>query len=219
MEQKSTRHVGLNPDEVNSHHIYMFFKRVFDFIISAIALIVLSPVFLIVAICIKHEDGGPIFYSQTRLGKGEKPFKMWKFRSMCVGADKMKESLISQNEVDGAMFKMKDDPRITKVGKVIRKYSIDELPQLWNVLCGDMSLVGPRPPLEREVAQYTDYDKLRLLVEPGCTGLWQVTLRNDASFQQMVELDLEYISKRSLWYDFTILVRTIGVIIKPNGAY
>lgn len=219
MERKTSRHVRLDPEEVNSHHVYLFFKRLFDILLSAFALIILSPLFLILAICIKCEDGGPVFYSQTRLGKGEKPFRMWKFRSMCVGADKMKEKLIDQNEIDGAMFKIKDDTRITKVGKIIRKYSLDELPQLWNVLCGDMSLVGPRPPLEGEVAQYTDYDKLRLLVEPGCTGLWQVTLRNDATFQQMVELDLEYISKRSLWYDFTILVRTVVVVIKPNGAY
>ena len=144
---------------------------------------------------------------------------MWKFRSMIVNADKMVKQLEEQNEIDGAMFKIKDDPRVTKIGHVIRKYSLDELPQLWNVLKGDMSLVGPRPPLPMEVADYTDYDKLRLTVTPGCTGLWQVTKRNDADFDEMVELDLEYINKSSLWFDFKILLKTVGVVIHPNSAY
>lgn len=117
------------------------------------------------------------------------------------------------------MFKIKDDPRVTKIGHVIRKYSLDELPQLWNVLKGDMSLVGPRPPLPMEVEDYTDYDKLRLTVIPGCTGLWQVTKRNDADFDEMVELDLEYINNSSLWFDFKILLKTVGVVIHPNSAY
>lgn len=160
-----------------------------------------------------------LFYSQERIGKDEKPFKMWKFRSMIVNADKMVEQLEEQNEIDGAMFKIKDDPRVTKVGHVIRKYSLDELPQLRNVLKGDMSLVGPRPPLPIEVADYTDYDKLRLTVTPGCTGLWQVTKRNDADFDEMVELDLEYINNSSLWFDFKILLKTVGVVIHPNSAY
>ncbi len=144
---------------------------------------------------------------------------MWKFRSMIVNADKMVEQLEEQNEIDGAMFKIKDDPRVTKIGHVIRKYSLDELPQLWNVLKGDMSLVGPRPPLPMEVEDYTDYDKLRLTVIPGCTGLWQVTKRNDADFDEMVELDLEYINNSSLWFDFKILLKTVGVVIHPNSAY
>lgn len=170
-------------------------------------------------ILIKKEDGGPAFYSQERIGKDEKPFKMWKFRSMIVNADKMVEQLEEQNEIDGAMFKIKDDPRVTKIGHVIRKYSLDELPQLWNVLKGDMSLVGPRPPLPMEVEDYTPYDKLRLTVMPGCTGLWQVTKRNDADFDEMVELDLEYINNSSLWFDFKILLKTVGVVIHPNSAY
>lgn len=138
---------------------------------------------------------------------------------MIVNADKMVEQLEEQNEIDGAMFKIKDDPRVTKIGHVIRKYSLDELPQLWNVLKGDMSLVGPRPPLPMEVEDYTDYDKLRLTVIPGCTGLWQVTKRNDADFDEMVELDLEYINNSSLWFDFKILLKTVGVVIHPNSAY
>ena len=144
---------------------------------------------------------------------------MWKFRSMIVNADKMVEQLEEQNEIDGAMFKIKDDPRVTKIGHIIRKYSLDELPQLWNVLKGDMSLVGPRPPLPMEVEDYTPYDKSRLTVTPGCTGLWQVTKRNDADFDEMVELDLEYINNSSLWFDFKILLKTVGVVIHPNSAY
>ena len=168
---------------------------------------------------IRHEDGGPAFYSQERIGKNEKPFKMWKFRSMVVNADQMIDQLEDQNEINGAMFKIKDDPRITKIGHTIRKYSLDELPQLWNVLIGDMSLVGPRPPLPSEVEEYTDYDKQRLLVMPGCTGLWQVTKRNEADFDEMVWLDIVYINHSGLWKDFKLIIKTIGVVIHPNGAY
>ena len=211
--------IQVNPAKVHGRPIYHALKRFFDIVASAIGLIMLSPLFLFLIIKIKHEDGGPAFYSQERIGKNEKPFKMWKFRSMIVNADKMVEQLEEQNEIDGAMFKIKDDPRVTKVGHVIRKYSLDELPQLWNVLKGDMSLVGPRPPLPMEVEDYTPYDKLRLTVTPGCTGLWQVTKRNDANFDEMVELDLEYINKSSLWFDLKILLKTVGVVIHPNSAY
>lgn len=184
--------VRVDEDKVDGRLIYHFIKRTFDICASGIALILLSPLFLYVALRIKREDGGPVLYSQQRIGKNGKSFKMYKFRSMIVNADKMLEQLAEQNEINGAMFKIKDDPRITKVGKLIRKYSIDELPQLYNVLIGDMSLVGPRPPLPSEVEQYTDYDKQRLTVMPGCTGLWQVTSRNDADFDEMVELDIIY---------------------------
>ena len=168
---------------------------------------------------IRHEDGGPAFCSQERIGKNEKPFKMWKFRSMVVNADQMIDQLEDQNEIEGAMFKIKDDPRITKIGHTIRKYSLDELPQLWNVLIGDMSLVGPRPPLPSEVEEYTDYDKQRLLVMPGCTGLWQVTKRNEADFDEMVWLDIVYINHSGAWEDLKLIIKTIGVVIHPNGAY
>ena len=211
--------IQVNPAKVHGRPIYHALKRLFDIIASASGLILLSPLFLFLIIKIRHEDGGPAFYSQERIGKNEKPFKMWKFRSMIVNADKMVEQLEEQNEIDGAMFKIKDDPRVTKIGHVIRKYSLDELPQLWNVLKGDMSLVGPRPPLPMEVEDYTPYDKLRLTVTPGCTGLWQVTKRNDANFDEMVELDLEYINKSSLWFDLKILLKTVGVVIHPNSAY
>ena len=219
MMAQEVKKIKLDPSKVKGRLVYHTVKRGFDILASGVALVLLSPLFGVLTVKIKKEDGGPAFYSQTRIGKNGKPFKMWKFRSMIVNADKMVEQLEEQNEIDGAMFKIKDDPRVTKVGHVIRKYSLDELPQLWNVLKGDMSLVGPRPPLPMEVEDYTPYDKLRLTVTPGCTGLWQVTKRNDANFDEMVELDLEYINKSSLWFDLKILLKTVGVVIHPNSAY
>lgn len=210
----------VNIAKLNSQYMYIFFKRLFDLCAAILGLICLSPLFLILAICIKLDDPrGTVFYSQIRVGKGEKQFRMYKFRSMVADADKLKKSLTQQNEVRGAMFKLKNDPRITRVGRVIRKYSLDELPQLMNVVAGSMSLVGPRPPLITEVERYTDYDKQRLLVKPGCTGLWQVGGRNDVDFDEMVSLDLNYINKRSLFLDLKIILKTVLVMIKPNGAY
>lgn len=205
--------------KVDGRPIYHIVKRLFDIIASLFGLILLFPLFLFLIIKIRHEDGGPAFYSQERIGKDEKPFKIYKFRSMVVNADQMIDQLGNQNEIDGAMFKIKDDPRITKIGHIIRKHSLDELPQLWNVLIGDMSLVGPRPPLPNEVAKYTSYDKQRLLVMPGCTGLWQVTKRNKADFNEMVQLDIVYINHSGLFEDLKLIIKTIGVIIYPNGAY
>ena len=167
MMAQEVKKVKLDPSKVKGRLVYHTVKRGFDILASGVALVLLSPLFGVLTVKIKKEDGGPAFYSQTRIGKNGKPFKMWKFRSMIVNADKMVEQLEEQNEIDGAMFKIKDDPRVTKIGHVIRKYSLDELPQLWNVLKGDMSLVGPRPPLPSEVEEYTDYDKQRLLVMPG----------------------------------------------------
>ena len=210
----------VNPAKVDDRRpLYHAVKRLFDVVASACGLILLSPLFLLLIILIKSEDGGPAFYSQERIGKNEKPFKMWKFRSMVVDADKMLDKLEDQNEIDGAMFKIKDDPRITKIGHVIRKYSLDELPQLWNVLIGDMSLVGPRPPLPSEVEEYTDYDKQRLTVMPGCTGLWQVTKRNEADFDEMVWLDIVYINHSGIIEDLKLIVKTVLVMVHPNGAY
>lgn len=200
-------------------YLYRFFKRFFDTILSTLGLICLSPLFLILAIWIMIDDFGSPFYSQVRIGKNGRRFRMWKLRSMVKNADALKKELLTQNEIEGAMFKMKDDPRITRVGHFIRKYSLDELPQLFNVLKGDMSLVGPRPPLPEEVAQYTDYQKQRLLVTPGCTGLWQVTVRNEADFDEMVDIDLNYIQQRGFMMDLWILVMTVKIMIKPNGAY
>lgn len=219
MMAQEVKKVKLDPSKVKGRLVYHTVKRGFDILASGVALVLLSPLFGVLTVKIKKEDGGPAFYSQTRIGKNGKPFKMWKFRSMIVNADKMVEQLEEQNEIDGAMFKIKDDPRVTKIGHVIRKYSLDELPQLWNVLKGDMSLVGPRPPLPSEVEEYTDYDKQRLLVMPGCTGLWQVTKRNEADFDEMVWLDIVYINHSGLWEDFKLIIKTIGVVVHPNGAY
>jgi exopolysaccharide biosynthesis polyprenyl glycosylphosphotransferase len=205
---------------VNDKKGYLIAKRIMDICGALIGLICLSWLFLIVAILIKLEDPkGPVFFKQVRVGKDGKEFYMYKFRSMVTNAEELLESLLHLNETTGAMFKMKNDPRVTKVGRFIRKTSIDELPQLWNVLKGEMSLVGPRPPLPREVAQYTEYDKQRLLVTPGCTGLWQVSGRSSLGFKEMVELDLKYIRERSLLYDIKIIFKTIKIMIKPNGAY
>lgn len=223
-EKTSTPDTGdvtwLNQDKINAQVGYLFIKRIFDIVASFAALLILSPLFLVIAILIKLEDPrGPVFYSQFRVGRNGKKFRMYKFRSMCVDADKKLKDLLAKNEVEGAMFKMKDDPRITRVGKWIRKTSVDELPQLWNVLHGDMALVGPRPPLPRETATYSEYDKQRLYVQPGCTGLWQVSGRNDVGFHEMVALDIQYIKTRNLWVDIKIMFKTVEIMIHPNGAY
>jgi lipopolysaccharide/colanic/teichoic acid biosynthesis glycosyltransferase len=199
---------------------YLITKRCFDFTASLIGLILLSGFFLVLAVLIKLDDPhGKVFYSQTRLGKDGRHFQMWKFRSMIAGADKMVDKLLKKNDVEGAMFKIKDDPRITRVGRVIRKYSLDELPQLYNVLRGDMSLVGPRPPLPREVVKYTDYDRQRLTVVPGVTGLWQISGRNELGFAEMVALDIHYINNACISEDLKILFKTVLVVIHPTGAY
>lgn len=209
----------INHQKIESRKGYRFVKRFFDIILSVGGLIAFSPVMVVIAYKVKKEDEGPVFYKQVRVGKDGRHFEMYKFRSMVPNADQLLTRLKDQNEVDGAMFKMKHDPRITKIGHFIRKHSLDELPQLINVLKGDMSLVGPRPPLPSEVKQYTHYDKQRLYVTPGCTGLWQATERNNVGFNEMVTLDLEYIKHASVKYDFWIIWKTILIIIKPNGSY
>ena len=212
--------IYVDEEKLNHQYVYRTIKRIFDFVAALIAVIILSPVFLIIAIAIKINDPhGPVFYTQERVGKDGCHFRMFKFRSMVTNADELLEKLKAQNEIKGAMFKMKNDPRITKVGRFIRKYSLDELPQLLNVVGGSMSIVGPRPPLQYEVDEYTDYDKQRLMVKPGATGMWQVGGRNDLDFDQMVELDLTYINERSIWLDLKIMFETVKVMIKPNAAY
>lgn len=220
VEVKVVKQITISENEVNAKISYFFLKRLFDVLGSIIGLIILSPLFLMVAYKIKKEDSeGPVFFSQQRVGKNGQLFRMFKFRSMCVDAEEKLVSLLEHNEIEGAMFKMKDDPRITKIGKFIRKTSIDELPQLWNVLKGDMSLVGPRPPLVNEVEKYTEHEKQRLIVKPGCTGLWQVSGRNHVGFNEMVELDLKYIKNISFKQDIKIVLKTVFIMIKPNGAY
>lgn len=194
-------------------------KRVLDIIGSLAGLALLSPVFAATALLIKIEDRGPAFFRQTRVGRYGTSFEMYKFRSMVTDADKHKDRLLAQNESDGVTFKMRRDPRITRVGRVIRKLSIDELPQLWNVLKGDMSLVGPRPPVQREVDQYDLDDRVRLDVKPGVTCLWQIGGRSELSFRQQVELDRRYIESQSFWLDIKILLKTVPAVLSGRGAY
>lgn len=201
---------------------YLVVKRLIDIIGSIVGVVLTIPFIFVVGIAIKLESKSlkaKVFFVQERVGKDGKTFKMIKFRSMQEDAEEQLKKLLHKNEIKGAMFKMKNDPRVTRVGKFIRKISIDELPQFFNVLIGDMSLVGPRPPLMREVVQYSDKDKARLLVKPGITGLWQVTVRNNADFDVMVCLDIEYIKNICLTNDVKILLKTILAVIHPNGAF
>lgn len=199
--------------------IYLFFKRTIDILGSGIGLIILSPVFILVALSIKIEDPkGNVFFVQERCGKNNKLFKMYKFRSMISNAEELLEALICENEMDGPVFKIKEDPRITRVGRFIRKTSIDELPQLFNILMGDMSIVGPRPAIPHEVAEYNEYQKQRLLVRPGLTCIWQVSGRNSIGFDEWVDMDLEYIEKRNLWMDIKLIFKTVGVLFGDENA-
>ena len=198
--------------------IYEFFKRILDVICSVLALIVLSPAFLVTALAVRS-DGGPVFYTQTRVGKNNTHFKMYKFRSMCKNAENLQDDLMKYNEMDGPVFKIKGDPRITKVGKFIRKYSIDELPQLLNIVKGDMSIVGQRPPLVREVEQYNSYQMQRLLVTPSLTCFWQAYGRSDLSFDDWMDMDMKYIKRRNIFLDIKLLVKTVFAVIFKRGAY
>lgn len=193
--------------------------RLVDIVGALIGLFVSAIPVLIISLFVKR-DGGNIFFKQQRVGLHGKRFVMWKIRSMVVDAEIIRQELIAQSDVDG-MFKMKDDPRITPVGKFIRKHSLDELPQFWNVLKGDMSLVGPRPALEEEYEKYTELEKKRLKVKPGLTGLWQVSGRSNVDFDTMISLDLDYIARRSVWLNIAILAKTVWLIFPSdkNGAY
>lgn len=198
----------------------LFLKRAIDFCGAFCALVALSPVFAITALLIKIEDGGPLFFQQTRVGLAGRHFGMWKFRSMVVNADQLKDQLLANNEMAGGVtFKMKNDPRVTRVGRFIRKYSIDELPQLWNILRGEMSLVGPRPPVPREVAEYTPEQRQRLLAKPGLTCFWQTQGRSAIPFEGQVMLDVAYIRSESLWVDIKLLFKTIPAVLFGTGAY
>ncbi len=196
-----------------------FLKRSFDIATSGLGLLLMSPVLLVVALAVKIDDPGPAFFHQERVGKDGQRFYMHKFRSMVVDAEARLARLHEQNEGAGVLFKMKDDPRITKIGAFIRRYSIDELPQLWNVLVGDMSLVGPRPPLPAEVEEYEQHVSRRLLVKPGITGLWQVSGRSDLTWDESVRLDLYYVENWSFVQDLLILGRTAKAVIGKDGAY
>jgi exopolysaccharide biosynthesis polyprenyl glycosylphosphotransferase len=194
---------------------------VFDLLAASAAVVVLSPVYLLIALLIYTDSPGPIFYKQTRIGLKNRPFKVWKFRTMVPNADKLQKDLEAKNETkDGVLFKIKDDPRITKVGRVLRAYSLDELPQLFNVLLGEMSLVGPRPLPLRDVEKFSQHHHIRQEVLPGITGLWQISGRSDiVDFEQAYQLDLSYITRWSIWLDLQILLKTVGVVLKKSGAY
>lgn len=194
-------------------------KRLIDIVGSGVGLVLLSPVFAITTLAIRLDSPGPAFYAQKRVGKWGRIFTMYKFRSMIPNADRLKEELLDKNESGGVTFKMKRDPRITRVGAFIRKFSIDELPQLYNVLRGDISLVGPRPPVPKEVDEYTLADRRRLGVIPGITCIWQVSGRSDIEFDGQVRLDVRYIESQTFWGDVIILLKTIPAVLSGRGAY
>mgnify|MGYP001544426200 CR=1 FL=1 len=197
---------------------YFILKRIIDLVGALSGIILISPVMIITAILIKVDSKGPVFFAQSRVGQDGKKFMMYKFRSMCTDAEVLLGKLKNENEMSGPMFKMKDDPRITKVGKFVRKTSIDELPQLFNILKGEMSLVGPRPSLPKEVVQFTPFQKRRLVAKPGLTCYWQVRGRSDVSFEEWMEMDVEYIEERNTWIDITLIFKTVGVLFGDEGA-
>jgi lipopolysaccharide/colanic/teichoic acid biosynthesis glycosyltransferase len=194
-------------------------KRALDVAVASLLLLLSLPLLVVVAIAVKLDSRGPVLFRSARCGRGGEPFTFYKLRSMYTGAEAMKHTLLHLNEVDGPVFKLANDPRITRVGRWIRRSSIDELPQLWNIIRGDMSLVGPRPPIPAEVEQYTPSQMRRLLVKPGLTCLWQVSGRSDLSFDEWVRLDLDDIVQRSFALDVRILARTIPAVLSCRGAY
>ncbi|CUO25385.1 MULTISPECIES: sugar transferase [Clostridium] len=198
---------------------YDVIKRIIDITISGLALIILIPLFLVVAILIKVESPGKVIFSQDRVGKDGEIFRMYKFRSMVANAEELKRKLILENEATGPMFKIKNDPRITKIGRFLRRTSIDELPQLFNVLKGDMSLVGPRPSLPEEVEKFDPWMLRRLDVKPGLTCYWQVMGRNSISFEEWMKLDVKYVNERTLWIDIRLIFKTFFVLFGDTNAY
>ena len=198
---------------------YAFWKRILDVVGSLLLIALLAPVLIVISAFVALSSPGPIIYKQKRVGKGGRLFSFYKFRSMYKDADKRLEELLGENEKEGPIFKMKHDPRITPIGRFLRKYSLDELPQLFNVLTGDMSLVGPRPPLPREVEQYEDSAFLRLSVPPGITCLWQICGRSDTSFEEWMSLDALYVQQMSFWLDLKILMKTPTAVLRGDGAY
>ena len=222
---KSNVFVGLSSYFVRWRYLLrvsakMLSIRLFDLFVAAMALLILAPLLLIVVCCIVIDSPGAIFYSQKRVGINGRIFKFWKFRSMVVNAEQQNDALISDRGIaDSVRFKMKQDPRITRVGKFIRKYSIDELPQLWNVLKGDMSLVGPRPPVPKEVNIYSSSDRRRIRIIPGITCIWQVSGRSEIPFEEQVKLDEDYILSASFWTNIKLLLRTIPAVLFGKGAY
>ncbi len=205
-------------DKYEKGNSYYIIKRIIDVVGSLCGLILLSPVLLIAAVAIKVDSKGPVLFAQERVGQNGSIFKMYKFRSMVTNAEELLDKLKDKNEMSGPMFKMKKDPRITKVGHFIRRTSVDELPQLINVLKGEMSLVGPRPNLPREVIKFTDYQKTKLLAKPGLTCYWQVMGRNKIGFEEWMELDIKYVEERNTWGDIKLIFKTVKVLFGDENA-
>jgi exopolysaccharide biosynthesis polyprenyl glycosylphosphotransferase len=208
-----------HPDIACKPVAYYMLKRTFDVVVAIVMLVLAAPIMIAAAVLIKLGSCGPVIFKQVRVGRGGRYFTCYKFRSMCADAEDRKRKLLHLNEVDGPVFKIKNDPRVTPVGAFIRKYSIDELPQLFNVLRGDMSIVGPRPPIPAEVEQYGVRERGRLAVKPGLTCLWQISGRSTVSFERWVELDLMYIDNMSFMNDLGIVVKTIPAVITGSGAH
>ncbi|MEC0282044.1 sugar transferase [Terribacillus saccharophilus] len=219
-QQQIYKAVEANTVVISERKAYLITKRTIDIFLSLIGIILLLPVLLLIAIFIKLEDKkGSIIFKQERVGIHGKTFYMYKFRSMVSNAEELLKDLIEQNEASGPLFKMKEDPRVTKIGRFLRKTSLDELPQLINVIKGEMSLVGPRPALPKEVETYTSFERQRLEVTPGLTCFWQVEGRSNIGFEEQVQLDLKYIEKRSFKTDISLIIRTIKVLFGSNGAF
>ncbi len=216
------QNIELDKNLVNKYEkciLYYFAKRAIDIFGSLFAIILFSPIFIAVSIFIKLDSKGKVLFSQERVGLNGKVFKMYKFRSMIDNAEDLLEKLMHKNEMSGPMFKIKEDPRITKVGRFIRRTSIDELPQLFNVLKGEMSLVGPRPNLPREVEKFSEFHKLKLLAKPGLTCYWQVMGRNNIGFEEWINLDIKYIEERNLWIDIKLIFKTFFVLFGDENAH
>jgi len=218
MKKYALKGTGQQSELVKESLLYLFCKRMMDMVAAILALILLSPMLIVVAILIKIESDGPIIFKQERVGLRGKYFNIYKFRSMVIDAEKLKKKLESQNEMSGPMFKIKNDPRVTRVGRFIRKTSIDEFPQLLNVLKGEMSLVGPRPSLPNEVEKFEPWMLKRLTIKPGLTCYWQVSGRNNIGFQEWMKMDICYVNKRNLWIDIKLIFKTLRVLSGDENA-
>lgn len=214
------QYTGVFPAVIPLHPVpYATAKRALDVVVAIGLLCMLAPMMLVVALLVRLSSRGPVIFKQTRVGEGGQMFTFYKFRSMYANAEERLDDVLRSNEVTGPVFKMKNDPRITPLGRVLRKYSLDELPQLCNVIKGDMSLVGPRPPLPAEVLKYAERERRRLSVRPGLTCLWQISGRSTVEFEQWMEMDLAYIRSMSFWNDLSIFLKTIPAVITARGAY
>lgn len=205
--------------EAVNRPVQRFLKRFMDILLAGAALIMLAPIVGLIIVAIKLDSKGPIYFSQTRVGRGGRLFRLHKFRTMVTNAEALKQTLLEKNESDGPVFKIRNDPRVTRVGRFLRKTSLDELPQLWNVLIGDMSLVGPRPALPSEVIHWEKWQCRRLVVEQGCTCIWQVSGRSNVSFKEWMRMDMEYVYNWSLWLDIKLIFLTVWVMLTGRGAY